>query len=147
MRLKSFLLCLIVIALFTGCTKAELSLNIDEITWLKKNNMEIVFVGQINYPPFEFISDERGDYTGMAIELIRWMGTELGFTPVFKPMTFASAQQTVLNGKADALTGIFESPQRKLLFDFTDEVFSVPASIFIHSDRTDIITVQDLAHK
>lgn len=117
------------------------------MAWLKKNNMGIVFVGQINYPPFEFITDEGGEYTGMAIELIRWMGTELGFTPVFKPMTFSSAQQAVLNGKADALTGIFESPQRKLLFDFTDEVFSVPASIFIHSDRTDIITVQDLAHK
>ena len=147
MRLKFFLLCLFAISLVASCNKAELSLNIDEVAWLKKNNMEIVFVGQINYPPFEFISYERGDYTGMVIELIRWMGTELGFTPVFKPMTFASAQQTVLNGKADALTGIFESPQRKLLFDFTDEVFSVPASIFIHSDRTDIISLQDLTNK
>ena len=147
MRHICFLLCLSVVLLFSACDKNEVSLNIDELAWLKKNNMEIVFVGQINYPPFEFIDDERGDYTGMAVELIRWMGTELGFTPVFKPMSFASAQQTVLNGKADALTGIFESPQRKLLFDFTDQVFSVPASIFIHSDRTDIITLQDLTNK
>lgn len=147
MRLSYFLLCLTIVSFFGACDKAEISLNIDESAWLKKNNMEIVFVGQINYPPFEFIEEERGDYIGMAIELIRWMGTELGFTPIFKPMTFAAAQQTVLNGKADALTGIFESPQRKLLFDFTDQVFSVPASIFVHSNRTDIIKLEDLANK
>ncbi len=114
-----------------------------ERDWLAQKG-EIVFVGQTSYPPFEFIHPRRGEYTGMAIELIRWIATEFGFNAVFKPMPFAAAQAAVLDGSADALTGIFKSPDRERRFDFSNEVFSVPASIFVRKERTDILELNDL---
>jgi len=114
--------------------------------WLSERR-EIVFVGQAAYPPFEFVDARSREYTGMAIELIRWIATEYGFTAVFKPMVFDAAQRAVLDGSADVLTGLFKSDIRSLHYDFSSEVFSVPASIFTRTDRVDIKDEQDLANK
>ena len=142
------IVCFLAIALFLavgGPTFAQAELSPLERTRLASG--EIVFAGQANYPPFEFIHPERGEYTGMAIELIRWMATELGFRVQFKPMSFAAAQQAVLDGTADALTGIFDTEDRRERYGFTDAVFTVPASIFTRSERTDIREATDLQGK
>ncbi len=145
MKLKcSFLAFLTLLCI--GSLISQEKLSEAEKAWLA-SKPEIVFVGQTSYPPFEFVHPKRGEYSGMAIELIRWIGTEYGFTPVFKPMPFSAAQQAVLIGTADAITGIFESEERKQRFDFTDEVFSVPASIFVKTERTDILEIENLQGK
>ncbi|HUW70270.1 MAG TPA: transporter substrate-binding domain-containing protein [bacterium] len=114
--------------------------------WLSEHR-EIIFVGQAAYPPFEFVDAHSREYTGMTIELIRWIATEYGFTATFKPMAFDAAQRSVLDGSADVLTGMFKSDIRSLHYDFSTEVFSVPASIFTRTDRVDIKDEQDLANK
>jgi len=114
--------------------------------WLSEHR-EIVFAGQAAYPPFEFVDAHSREFTGMTIELIRWIATEYGFTAVFKPMVFDAAQRAVLDGSADVLTGMFRSDLRSLHYDFSSEVFSVPASIFTRIDRVDIKDEQDLAGK
>lgn len=114
--------------------------------WLSEHR-EIVFAGQAAYPPFEFVDAHSREYTGMTVELIRWIATEYGFTAVFKPMVFDAAQRAVLDGSADVLTGMFKSDIRSLHYDFSSEVFSVPASIFTKADRVDIKDEQDLAGK
>ena len=91
---------------------ADNRLSQSERDWLAERS-EVVFVGQTSYPPFEFIHPRRGEYSGMSIELIRWIATEYGFTAIFRPMPFASAQEAVLSGSADALTGIFWSEDRE----------------------------------
>jgi signal transduction histidine kinase len=125
---------------------AQVRLSEAERAWLADRN-EIVFAGQESYPPFEFVHPRRGGYTGMAIELIRWMATEFGFNAAFLPMPFASAQKAVEEGEADALTGIFTSEERRKRFDFTQEVFAVPASIFVRTERTDVLETEDLSGK
>ncbi|MFH2114491.1 MAG: transporter substrate-binding domain-containing protein [Spirochaetota bacterium] len=122
---------------------AQARLSEAERIWLAARQ-EIVFVGQASYPPFEFIHPRRGGYSGMAIELIRWMATEFGFNAAFLPMPFANAQKAVEDGEADALTGIFTSEERRKRFDFTQEVFAVPASIFVRTERTDVLETEDL---
>ena len=114
--------------------------------WLAERR-EIVFAGQAAYPPFEFLDERNGEYTGMSVELIRWIATEYGFTATFVPMPFQDAQKAVLQGRADALTGFFESAERSIRYDFTRAVFSVPASIFARADRPDIRSVADLNGK
>jgi len=114
--------------------------------WLAERR-EIVFAGQAAYPPFEFVDERNGEYTGMAAELIRWIATEYGFTATFLPMPFQDAQTAVLQGRADALTGFFESSERAIRYDFSRPVFSVPASIFARTDRLDIRSVADLNGK
>jgi len=145
MKLK-LLLTIYIIGLCSLTVFSQEKLSEAEKAWLA-SKPEIVFVGQTSYPPFEFVHPKRGEYSGMAIELIRWIATEYSFTAVFKPMPFSAAQQAVLIGTADAMTGIFESAERKLRFDFTDEVFSVPASIFVKTERTDIQDFESLQGK
>lgn len=120
-------------------------LSTEERIFLKKHPI-IVFVSQTRYPPFEFVG-ERGEHTGMCIELARWMATELGFTAQFIDMPFQDAQKAVLSGRADVLTSFFYSPRRDEKFDFTHVMWQVPASIFVRKQRPDIRDIQDLTGK
>ena len=124
---------------------SAIELSKEEQAYLKEKGT-IVFVSQTRYPPFEFV-DKNGDHTGMCIELARWMATELGFKPEFTDTFFKQAQQDVLSGKADVLTSFFYSKKRDELFDFTQVVFDVPASIFVAAERPDIKDIQDLNGK
>lgn len=111
-----------------------------------ENKREIVFVSQTVYPPFEFV-EKPGDHTGMCIELARWIATEFGFKARFTDTVFKEAQQAVLSGKADVLTSLFYSEKRDQVFDFTDTMFEVPASIFVAADRPDIKGIENLNGK
>ena len=134
-------------AIFIGSIRpvSAIELSKEEQAYLKEKGT-IVFVSQTRYPPFEFV-DKNGDHTGMCIELARWMATELGFKPEFTDTFFKQAQQDVLSGKADVLTSFFYSKKRDELFDFTQVVFDVPASIFVSAERPDIKDIQDLNGK
>ena len=134
-------------AIFIGSIRpvSGIELSKEEQAYLHKNNT-IVFVSQTRYSPFEFV-DKNGDHTGMSIELARWMATKLGFKPEFTDTFFKQAQRDVLSGKADVLTSFFYSKKRDELFDFTQVVFDVPASIFVAAERPDIKDIQDLNGK
>jgi PAS domain S-box-containing protein len=119
------------------------SLSDAEKAWLEKRGNSIIFTGQEYYPPFEFI-DEQGNYNGIVIELIHWMGVELGFKPIFEPRDFNSAQNAILSGKADVLSSFFYSHVRDREYDFSKILFKVPASIYVRQERTDINSVNDL---
>ncbi len=121
------------------------SLSWGEQAWLDKNN-EIIFVSQSEYPPFEFIN-EYNQSEGMCIELVHWIATEFGFKAQFHDMPFLEAQQAVLTGEADVLTSLFYSETRDENFDFSRMTWSVPALIFVQSERPDIKELQDLNGK
>ncbi|MBV1753053.1 MAG: transporter substrate-binding domain-containing protein, partial [Desulfarculus sp.] len=106
----------------------------------------IVFISQTHYPPFEFLGQD-GDHTGMSIELARWIATRFGFKTRFIDASFKDAQETVLSGKTDVITSLFYSKKRDQVFDLTQIMFSVPASIFVKPDRPDIKRVEDLHGK
>jgi PAS domain S-box-containing protein len=111
-----------------------------------KQKGTVVFVSQTHYPPFEFLGSD-GDHNGMCIELIRWIATEFGFKAHFTDTSFKQAQEDVLSGRADILTSLFFSSKRDEIFDFTQMMFEVPASIFVPAERPDIKDVKDLSGK
>lgn len=117
----------------------------EERDYLTKKG-EVVFISQTHYPPFEFIGQD-GDHTGMCIELVRWIATRFGFRARFIDTSFKQAQEAVLNGKADVITSLFYSQKRDHIFDFTQMMFLVPASIFVKADRPDINGIEDLNGK
>jgi len=106
----------------------------------------IIFASQTRYPPFEFL-DEEGQIDGMMPDIVRWMAVEIGFKPAFINMTFQQAQEAVLSGKADIITNLFYSENRKERFEFTETLFTVPAYIFVKAERTDIKNMEDLKGK
>jgi len=122
-----------------------LDLSSEEQEYLRTKGT-IVFVSQTRYPPFEFI-DQNGQHEGMMLDVVRWMAVEMGFKPVFMDMTFLEAQEAILSGRADILTSLFYSDKRNEVFDFTETLFDVPASIFVKLERTDIKDLNDLNGK
>jgi PAS domain S-box-containing protein len=117
----------------------------DEQAWLKSHG-PIVFVSQSAYPPFEF-RQKDGSMEGICIELARWMSTEMGIQVRFISMTFQEAQQAVLSSSADVLTSLFYSDKRAAVFNFSEPLFDVPASIFVKAERPDITRLEDLNGK
>jgi PAS domain S-box-containing protein len=122
-----------------------LELTPEEQDYLSKKGT-VVFVSQTRYPPFEFV-DENGQHEGMMLDVVRRLAVEIGFQPVFTDTTFQEAQKAVLAGRADVLTSLFYSDKRAEKFAFTSTLFDVPASIFVHGDRTDIKDIKDLNGK
>jgi len=116
-----------------------------EMEYLKKKGT-ITFISQTNYPPFEFLGSD-GDHTGMCIDLVRWIATEFGFKVHFTNTSFKQAQNEVLSGKADIITSLFYSKKRNEVFDFSEVLFEVPASIFVLAERPDIKEINDLQGK
>lgn len=146
--LKILLIFTIGILFFSNSCKNNFKLNSltnKEKEYLK-NKKTIIFTGQINYAPFEFI-DKNNEYTGMMIDLVRWISTEYGFKVKFIPQQFQKAQLSVLKGEADVITSLFYSEKRDKFFDFTKTVFKVPSSIFTYINRYDIQSYQDLNNK
>jgi PAS domain S-box-containing protein len=145
---SAFLLFLTALAfglLFLPVRAEAASLSAVELEYIDQKGT-ITFVSQTHYPPFEFIGSD-GDLTGMCIELVRWMAAEFGFKVRLTHTSFKQAQQAVQSGKADVLTSLFYSEKRDQIFDFSKEVFKVPASIFVVSDRPDIRSLNDLQGK
>ncbi|MFH0782855.1 MAG: PAS domain S-box protein [Pseudomonadota bacterium] len=134
-----FLLCLLLSNAYA------IDLSSAEKDYLRKKNT-IVFVSQTQYPPFEFI-DENRQHEGMMLDVIRWMAVEMSFQPVFIDMPFQQAQEAVIAGRADIITSLFLSEKRKEDFAFTEALFNVPASIFVKAERTDIKDLKDLRGK
>ncbi len=140
-----FFLIIIITSLDSCSNSSEFTLNRAEREYLS-HRTEITFVGETNYPPFEFIQ-KNGSYSGMSIELLRWIATEAGFNIEFLPMKHEEMQRYVLDGKADAVVGLFESPERKKNFIMTIPYFIIPGTIFIRIERPDINSASDLQNK
>jgi len=143
--LPLFLWTLVCGPLFLLSRAEAASLSAVEQDYLNKKGA-IIFISQTHYPPFEFIGPD-GEHTGMCIELVRWMAAEFGFKIRLTHTSFKQAQQALLSGKADVLTSLFYSEKRDHIFDFSKEVFQVPASIFVVSERPDIRGLNDLQGK
>ncbi len=144
MVFKKFIL-VILLVIASVNIRGNIYLTNEEQAYLKEKQ-EIVFVGQTNYPPFEFIN-ENNMYDGMIIEQIRWISTELGFKAVFTHKSFSEAQADVLSGQADVISSFFYSEKRDENFDFTETIYDVPAIVFVKKDRTDIKDAGDLNDK
>lgn len=140
------LLCVVTSALWTSAAQAAPEdLTAEERAWLDAKET-ITFISQSSYPPFEF-EDETGAIDGMSVELARWIAAEFGFKATFSTTDFQSAQDAVLEGRADVLTSLFFSDVRDEKFDFTEVFFDVPASIFVRGERFDINTIESLSGK
>ncbi|MEA3545547.1 MAG: transporter substrate-binding domain-containing protein, partial [Thermodesulfobacteriota bacterium] len=138
-------LLLLVFHSFYAISYASSDLTRAEKAYIEKKG-QIVFVSQSQYAPFEFIQKD-GNRDGMCIELARWIATEFGFKARFIDTSFATAQQMIQDGKADVLTSFFYSKKRDQLFDFSQTMFYIPATIFVAADRPDIKNMQDLNGK
>lgn len=81
-------------------------------------NRKIIVGGDYNYPPFEYL-DESGRPAGYNVELIRAVAREVGLDIEFKLGPWAEVREALEKGEIDMLQGMFYSPERDLVYDFS----------------------------
>lgn len=69
------------------------------------------------YPPYIYI-DERGEATGILIDIIKRSAKDSGFTPVFITHPWLRCQKLVADNEAQALFGMIRTPERELVYQF-----------------------------
>ena len=85
----------------------------------------LVFAGDENYPPFEFM--DAGTPSGFTVELLRAVARVMNFDLEIRLLPWGEARHLLETGAVDGLTGYAYSAQREELADF-----SVPHSLLIH---------------
>ncbi|MEW6672841.1 MAG: transporter substrate-binding domain-containing protein [Thermodesulfobacteriota bacterium] len=78
----------------------------------------IVVGGDHNYPPFEFLDDE-GRPTGFTVELTRAIAREMSMDVRIQLGRWEDMVNALRDGKIDALEGMFYSPERDRVLDFS----------------------------
>jgi len=103
---------------------------------------EIVFAMRPAYAPFCFSSNEQ--VTGMDVELVRWMATEMGFKARFVTAQIEDALNMLRFGEVDAMLSLSYSHESDAEFDFTMPTKNAPVVLYVRADRNDITGFKDL---
>jgi len=87
-----------------------------------QSKSSLIFVGDADYPPFEYLHDGIPD--GFYSDITHALSLALKRPIAVQLTDWANAQQMVQDGRADAVIGVIISDERKKLFDFSDKVIA-----------------------
>ncbi len=82
------------------------------------SDRHILVGGDHNYPPYEFIN-ENGQPDGLNVDLIRAVAGEVGLDIRIRLGPWKEIRQGLEHGEIDVIQGMFYSPERDRVFDFT----------------------------
>jgi PAS domain S-box-containing protein len=103
----------------------------------------LIVVDDRAYPPFAFL-DDGGKPQGITIDLWRAWSRQTRIPIEFRLMAWEDAVTAVRTGQADALGGMFRTPERAKDFAFTNFGLPVPTGIFFHRRITGVRGLDDL---
>ncbi|WP_168198217.1 transporter substrate-binding domain-containing protein [Crassaminicella thermophila] len=108
---------------------------------------ETIIVGGDNYfPPFEYV-DKNGVYKGFNVDILRAIAIEMGIDLDIRPMPWYEAIMALNEREIDAIQGMKYSISRSYLYDFSDPYLVSSQSIFVRSDNSYIVNIEDLEKK
>ena len=84
-----------------------------------------------NYPPYSFRA-ANGQPQGILNDLWRLWAQRTGIAVDFQPMDWGRARATMESGKADVIDTIFETEERRKLYDFSRPYAEIEVSLFFH---------------
>jgi len=96
------------------------------------------------FPPFAFL-DAEGNPRGITIDIWTLWSKKTGVPVKFDLMEWDEALKAVREGRADAVGGLFLTPERKAYFDYTKEIIRIPTAIFFHRQIAGIKSLKDLS--
>ncbi len=94
-------------------------------------------------PPY-FFQDGDGTPRGLIIDLWQLWSEKTGIPVRFSGGSWLETLEMVMMGQADIHGGLYDSPERRELFDFASPVYAVNGNFFFHETLTDISSLQDL---
>jgi glutamine transport system permease protein len=106
-----------------------------------------VIATDTTFAPFEF-QDDKGNFVGIDMDLIREIGKDQGFTVDIKPLGFDAALQAVQANQVDGvIAGMSITDKRKQVFDFSDPYFESGVQMAVLKDNNDVKSYEDLKGK
>lgn len=97
------------------------------------------------FPPFA--EAQNGQSTGLAIEVLRAAAARGHVELVFVPVPFQQVQQTLTDGRADAIFPIAITPERRQTLDFSAPVLPTGGAFFVRSPDKTPISIAAIAGK
>jgi len=98
-----------------------------------------------DYPPFEYV-DEKGQFVGFDMDLIRAVGDRMGVKVEIVDMSFDALIASLKEGKIDAVIACMSStPERAKEVDFTDPYYNTLDGVLIASSGGPVVkTLEDV---
>lgn len=108
-----------------------------------KENKELVIGMELAYPPFE-TTDEKGNPSGMSVDLAKDLGEYLGRTVRIENMAYAGLIPSLQSKKIDViLSSMTISEERLEVIDFSDAYSNAYLTLLINKDSP-VNEVKDL---
>ncbi|HDL85921.1 MAG TPA: basic amino acid ABC transporter substrate-binding protein [Candidatus Acetothermia bacterium] len=83
------------------------------------------------FPPFSYI-DKNGDPTGFDVEVIKWIGREMGFDVKIVPVDWDAIIPTLKVGNIDLIaSGMTINPKREKQVDFTTPYWKINLAVVV----------------
>jgi polar amino acid transport system substrate-binding protein len=86
---------------------------------------------QADFPPLAYVQD--GKSVGLFVDLLQAAAAREGITLEFVPVPFAEVQQTLIDGRAQAIFPLGNIPERRQTFDFSDEFLPTGGALFVRT--------------
>jgi len=142
----AIVLCL---ALFVGCgTKAAETSASPEVSatgalYEQAAGKTYTIGTDTTFAPFEF-EDSTGKHTGIDIQLLDAIATEMGFTVEWQVLGFSASVAALEAGQVDAvMAGMSITDERALKYDFSDSYYDSTTAIAVAADSK-IATLDEL---
>ena len=94
---------------------------------------EVVVVCLQGYEPLTMISAD-GEPAGMLVDLWRLWGEKTGVRVRFLFTEWQESLEALKNGLADIHAGMFRSPDRQAVFDFSQPFYAIESGVMLRSD-------------
>jgi ABC-type amino acid transport substrate-binding protein len=102
----------------------------------------LILLGNEDLPPIVY--NDNGTAKGVVVDIAQAIGEKIGYNIKVLTVNWEKAQQMVLKGEADGLLHINHSPEREVIYDFSNSLLKSEFSIFVHKDNRSIKYIDDL---
>ena len=110
----------------------------------RERPVKIIVADDRAYAPFAFL-DPSGQPQGMTVDFWKLWSQKTRVAVEFRLLEWDAALAAVREGQADVVGGLFRTPQREKIFDFTEPYFTITTDLFFHSQIHGIRTFEDLS--
>lgn len=90
-----------------------------------------------NYPPYIF-RDSNGQIQGILKDLWDLWQQRTGIAVDFRPMDWAKARATMESGQSDVIDTIFDTEERRKIYDFSKPYATIEVPLFFHQSISGI---------
>ncbi len=91
----------------------------------------ITFAVDSTWPPMEYVNQDK-EVVGFSIDLVKAIGREAGFTPVFKTTAWDGIFAGLAAGKYDAVdSSVTINEKRQKIMDFSEPYFEVKQGVIV----------------